>query len=121
MVLPNNRPPPFGGPRRGQTRPLWPLASEPEYASVSAILAGHQNPSYRATSHQARSNRNCRWTPRGSLPRRYAPPISRILQLPSTVARGHTDPDRRLRSANGHAFGSFLPASQLGSRITPAH
>src|ERR1700722_3438303 len=119
MALPNSRPPPFGDPRHGQTRRLSLLASELACAPASVILAAHQNPSYRAASHQARSNRTFRLSPRGCLQRRCAPPISRIPQLPSTVALGHIDPDRRPRSANAHAFASFLPVSQLGSSMTP--
>src|ERR1700674_1982480 len=121
MALPSSRPLPFGGPTHGQTRRLWLLASEPVYARASAVLAGHQNPAYRAASHQARSNRNYRLSPRGCLQRRYARLISRTPQLPSTVARGHTDPDRHPRSANAHAFAAFLPALQPGSCINPAH
>src|SRR6266404_2489966 len=121
MVLPNSRPLPFGGPRHGQTRRLWLLTSELASARERVIPAAHQNPSYRVASHPARSNRTYRLSPRGCLQRRCAPPISRIPQLPSTVARGHTDPDRRLRSTNAHVFASFLPVLQPGSCTNPAH
>src|SRR4029077_2519425 len=119
MALPNSRPPPFGDPRHGQTRRLSLLASELACARARGIPPGHPNPSYRAASHQARSNRTFRLSPRDCLQRRYARRISRTPQLLSNVARGHTDPDRRPRSASAHAFASFLPVSQLGSSMTP--
>src|ERR1700720_4144142 len=120
MALPNSHPPPFGDPGHGQTRRLSLVASELAYARASVIPVGHQNPSCRAASHQGRSNRTCRLHPGGLLQRRYARQILRTLQLPGSVARGHTDPDRRPRSASAHAFAVFLPVLQLGPSINPA-
>src|SRR6266853_5031972 len=119
MVLPDSHPHPFEVPTRGQTRRLWPSASGPVYVPASAILAAHQSPSYRGALHQVRSNRNRRLSMRGYLRRRCARPIPRTLQLLSNVARVRTNPDRRLRLADAHAFAPFLPAAEPGSCVMP--
>jgi len=119
MASPDSHPLPFEGQntvkfvsfcRQHQHRSARPGAQFSQ--DVKALDIGSMNP--------ARSNRSCRLSPRACLRRRYARPISRTPQPPGTVARGHTDPDRRRRSAGVHAFAWLLPVWQIGSYVEPA-